>query len=203
MGTFLDNGIIVTPHNDKKEAVSIMGQGGNAMVIPTINNAWTGKANPWISQTNPNNVNHVKAHDWSADGEGDMYLSVLIRVTTKKEGTQVYPYRNYGKMNVVYLTKNVANNIITGRVDKNAAVAADQEVMEFGWAAVPVSVKWERGKHYVYVLDFTNGVGIQDPEDENPGNPILGSGISFTVDVSDWTEGFKEESDGDVKYPAQ
>lgn len=196
MGTFTENNIIVTPHNEKSEAKTIMGKGGNAMVIPTINKAWTGKENPWISYKYANDPDK-KANEWSRDGEGDMYISLLIRVTTKADGTQVYPYRNNSKMNVVHLSKNKANNVVTGRVKKDAVAGANEEILEFGWATVPVSVNWERGKHYVYVLDFTEGVGIQDPEDENPGQPILGSGITFSVKVDDWADATAEE----MKYP--
>ncbi len=53
---------------------------------------------------------------------------------------------------------------------------------------MPVGVNWERGKKYVYTLDFSNGVGIQDPEDPKPGSPIIGDGIKFSVSVDDWVE---------------
>ncbi len=102
---------------------------------------------------------------------------------------QIYPYGNNTTMNVVYLEKEKASNIIVGRVaNKNTTVGANNEIVEFGWAAVPVSVNWERGKKYVYTLDFTDGVGIQDPEDPKPGSSILGDGIKFSVSVAAWDE---------------
>ena len=54
------------------------------------------------------------------------------------------------------------------------------------WAAVPISNKWEAGKKYVYTLDFTHGAGYVDPHDPQPGTPILGGPIKFTVDVTGW-----------------
>ena len=92
-------------------------------------------------------------------------------------------------MNVVYLEKEKNSQKIIGQVpSKTTAVGANNEIVEFGWAAVPVGVNWERGKKYIYTLDFSNGVGIQDPEDPKPGTPIIGGGIKFTVSVENWEE---------------
>lgn len=80
---------------------------------------------------------------------------------------------------------------------------------KYGWAAVPVSTLWEAGKKYIYVLDFTNGAGQQDPvhkgdpenpgddddEDEDPdpgkedGEDIFGGKILLNVQVTPWGEG--------------
>lgn len=55
------------------------------------------------------------------------------------------------------------------------------------WAAIPVDTKWEAGKKYTYVLDFTSGAGYVDPEEPvDPDKPILGGPIKFTVDVTAW-----------------
>lgn len=56
------------------------------------------------------------------------------------------------------------------------------------WAAIPISDNWEAGKKYVYNLDLTHGAGYVDPNDPDPGKPVLGGPIKFTVDVSPWTE---------------
>lgn len=188
-----------TPES-KDKAVSIMGKGGNAMVLPTINNAWQGKANPWIS-SKYNNDDTKKPNAWSREGEGDMYFSVLIRVTLKEETftnkvTQIYPYRNNPNMNVVYLKKNKQNNTVISRVIKGTTPGANEEVVEFGWATVPVSVNWQRGYKYTYILDFTDGVGIQDPDDEDPGTPIIGDGIKIFTQVDTW----KEQSDQELEF---
>ncbi|MDE6578616.1 MAG: fimbrillin family protein, partial [Muribaculaceae bacterium] len=55
------------------------------------------------------------------------------------------------------------------------------------WAAIPIDTKWEPGKKYVYNLDLTHGGGYVDPKDPQPGKPVLGGPIKFTVDVTDWS----------------
>lgn len=205
MGSFnnMTGGQIVATvtHSNAGEAASIMGKGGNAMVLPTKNGAWEGDDNPWIApkysaQTGKDDPYPDKnPNAWSADNKfGDMYFSILLRVTLKPTITeisaaQVYPYGNNTTMNVVYLEKEKNSNKVVRRVDnKNVTPGANNEIVEFGWAAVPVGVNWERGKKYVYTLDFSNGIGIQDPEDPNPGTPIIGSGITFSVSVELWDE---------------
>ncbi len=90
------------------------------------------------------------------------YLAVKVQITTAA-GARVYP----------------------------AAAVGD-----YDWAAIPVDTKWEAGSKYVYTLDFSNGAGFVDPEKPEPvdptdpfkpGDPILGSPIKFTVEVTPWT----------------
>lgn len=90
------------------------------------------------------------------------YLAVKVQITTAA-GARVYP----------------------------AAAVGD-----YDWIAIPVDTKWEAGSKYVYTLDFSNGAGFVDPEKPEPvdptdpfkpGDPILGSPIKFTVDVTPWT----------------
>ncbi len=54
------------------------------------------------------------------------------------------------------------------------------------WAAIPISTNWEPGKKYIYTLDLTHGAGYVDPHDPDPGKPVLGGPIKFTVDVTEW-----------------
>ncbi|MDE6692497.1 MAG: hypothetical protein K2K05_03845, partial [Muribaculaceae bacterium] len=217
MGSYnnLTGGQVITSpaHSTAATALSIMGKGGNAMVLPTKNGPWAGEANPWIApkysaQTGESGDPYPGQNPspWSADNvmEGDMYFSVLIRVTLKPKGSelttqQIYPYGNNTNMNVVYLEKEKNSNKVVSRVpSKTATVGANNEVVEFVWAAVPVGVNWERGKKYVYTLDFSNGVGIQDPEDPRPGSAIIGDGIKFSVSVVDW-----EETSSSVNIPQE
>lgn len=206
MGKFNNfNGGAVTstsPHSTASNAASIMGKGGNAMVLPTKNGAWAGEENPWIAPkysaytgTGEDPYPDKNPKEWRAESEeGDMYFSILLRVTLKPSGDeittpQIYPYGNNTTMNVVYLEKEKNSTKVVGRVpSKTSAVGANNEIVEFGWAAVPVGVNWERGKKYIYTLDFTNGVGVQDPEDPKPGTPIIGDGIKFSVSVVGWDE---------------
>ena len=127
-----------------------------------------------------------------------MYFSILLRVTLKPTGNevntaQIYPYGNNTTMNVVYIEKEKNTNKVIGQVpSKTSTVGANNEIVEFGWAAVPIGVNWQRGKKYIYTLDFTDGVGIQDPEDPKPGVPIIGGGIKFSVSVVGWDENSTE-----------
>lgn len=177
----------VTVHNTKEKAANLMGKGGNAMVIPTKNGPWAGKARPDISINKATLENNNNSW-WSADNkeEGDMYFSVLLRITLKSDGTQIYPYRNNNDMHSIFLAKEKFSNCVIGQVDRDATAGTNEEIMEFGWATVPVGVDWKRGTKYVYILDFTDGVGVRDPDDPEPGTPIIGGGVTFTVGVSNW-----------------
>lgn len=56
------------------------------------------------------------------------------------------------------------------------------------WAAIPINTVWQPGKKYVYTLDLSHGAGYVDPKDPEPGKPVLGGPIKFTVNVLDWTD---------------
>lgn len=69
----------------------------------------------------------------------------------------------------------------------------------YGYAAVPINTSWEPGKRYTYTLQFfkdNGGGGIEppidptdpDPAPENPGQPIVGGAIKFTVEVNGWAD---------------
>ena len=118
--------------------VSIMGDAGNAMLIPQT-------LTPW---------NHSGDPDNAARGA---YLSVLVQITATDTGTRFFP-------------------------------SATDTKRTYGWASIPISGTWEAGKKYVYILDFTNGAGYDDPDDPNPGKPIFGDPIKFTVNVEKWTD---------------
>lgn len=188
MGSYVENAIPVSTHNTPALATSIMGKGGNAMVLPTKNAAWKGTDNPWIAPKYADNP-AKKAKAWNPETEGDMYFSVLVRVTMKDSGTQIYPYQNNTNMNVVELYKKADSNEVIGNANNFVNPPANSVKYQFGWVCVPVDVNWERGYKYIYTLDFTDGVGIQDPEDHNPGVPIIGSGIKFTVSIDSWKDG--------------
>lgn len=118
------------------DAVCVMGDGGNAMLIPQQLTAW----DPKVDASN------------SAQGA---YISVKLNVTTTETGVQVYPFPSDG---------------------------------DCQWAAIPVNTNWEAGKKYIYTLDLTHGAGYVDPHDPEPGTPVLGGPIKFTVDVVDWVD---------------
>lgn len=106
---------------------------------------------------------------WSPTADPDnvareAYLSVLINITTA-DGVQLYPFPS----------------------DKSIDPATGQRRM-YAWASIPLSGTWEQGKKYIYTLDLTEGAGNVDPDDPNPGNPVLGKPIKFTVNVEDWID---------------
>ncbi|MDE6269706.1 MAG: fimbrillin family protein [Muribaculaceae bacterium] len=182
------------------QAVSILGNriGGedgyenSAMLIPALNTAWQYIDNP------ANGINH-------ADG---MYFSVLVRVidtTPQDHGDIVYPYPGDSQgMEVVYLAvdqatkKNVIARLykdgedyftdpdMTSRFDLEENSA---EAKAFGWAALPVGDEWKPGYVYTYTLNYSDGVGLRDPHDPNPGEPIIRERVLVTVDVAEWKTG--------------
>lgn len=144
----------------KPEEHSLMGIGGNAMVIPAEIAKWERPADPTTVAT-PYSTNQ-------------MYFSVLLRVTKQLSSNRVYPYPDDSKhpgMKVIYLSVDQENRIIAN-VDKDYIAKDGETVKEFGWAAVPVDVKWLAGHSYLYSLDYSNGIGYHDPEDPAPGTPI-------------------------------
>ncbi len=83
----------------------------------------------------------------------------------------------------------------------------------YGWVSVPVDFAWEKGKKYIYKLDFSKGAGKVDPvnpnpdgkDDVKPGNPdpdkadpVLGDMIKFDVTVIDWTETATGDASGNT-----
>lgn len=160
----------------KEEPESLMGNGKNAIVIPTA-------IDKWDAANDRKNV---------ANG---MYFSILIRVYTTIDDKEVQLYPAAGleesdKLDTQKFIVNKVNNNIVSSYTTGATVAADQEVKEFAWAAIPVSVTWEPGKYYTYTLNYSLGVGIRDPEETNhPGDPILGGDITLTVTLNDWESG--------------
>lgn len=177
-------------HSNKDKAESIMGNGGNAMVIPTKNKAWEGMANPWIAPKYSSDNTKDPLTWGSANGtidHGDMYFSILVRVTTKTGGNQIYPYTNHTGMNVVNIKQQ--DGTVKSNSEESNYGSIEGDELEFGWVCVPVEVDWKAGYKYVYTLDFTDGIGIQDPEDPNPGAPIIGSGIKFSVTLTPWENG--------------
>lgn len=194
-----------TTHNTPESAASIMGRGGCAMVIPTVNPRWEGLADP-----------NIAAKPYST---GKMYFSILLRVTPTSGGKSIYPYPgNPYDMTVVYYAVDRSDAIVArlypgqkdGEFFTDSALqhpytaAEGEEVKEFGWAAVPVDADWIAGKRYVYTLDYSEGIGLHDPQDPDPGKPIamISAPVSWGVSVSTWQEAEKNEDfDPDVNVP--
>lgn len=135
----------VAPFTLTAEPQSLMGDAGNAMLIPQT-------LTPWDPVGDPDNVAR------------EAYLSVKVRITRTDNGYQMYPFSN-----------DTTLDQTTGKV------------RTYAWASIPLKGTWEQGKKYIYTLDFTEGAGNVDPDDPQPGEPILGQ-IKFKVTVNDWVD---------------
>ncbi len=176
-------------HNSLETAGSIMGLGGCAKVIPTVNSKWEGLSDPNISTV-----------PYSTD---KMYFSILMRVSNAFTGKQVYPYaENPDGLTVVHYAVDEEGAILARvypgtlpgtyftdpALQQPYAAAEGVSVKEFGWAAVPVEADWTAGKRYVYTLDYSEGIGLHDPEDPKPGTPIKGQpSIKWGMHVTTWS----------------
>lgn len=175
-------------HTTYESATSIMGNGGCAMVIPTVNSKWEGLADPNIGVT-----------PYATD---KMYFSILMRVTNTHSGKQIYPYPDIvERPAVIHLAVNnegvIAARVYPGKTQDSYftdptlqipyVAPEDVEIKEFSWAAVPVEVNWSAGNRYIYTLNYSEGIGLHDPQDPEPGKPIQGKPtISWGVSVSSW-----------------
>lgn len=151
----------------------IMGDGGSAMVIPVTATAWDTRK------------------EWGDEG-GKMYLSVLLRVT-RADGSLFYPYQKneHPGMRVEHV------------VDKDGKPCLDSkgQPLDFGWAAIPISVDWKPGKHYIYTIDYSHGIGFHDPDDPNPGHPIEEGSVGVSVSVRDWEDPTPASYNPDIPVP--
>lgn len=187
------------------KAVSIMGSkiGGengydnSAMIVPSTNAEWDYKENA------ANGENH-------SDG---MYFSVLVRVTDTTpydtNGSIVYPYggTEYNEEKIYLAVAKTDGKTVKERLYKqgddyftNAEptvaydfAATDTEVKAFGWAALPVSDNLKPGRIYTYTLNYSNGVGLRDPHDTHPGDPVISDKVLINVEVADWLDGTKTD----------
>lgn len=152
--------------------------------------------NTW---TNPIILNATAASVMNADkGETDNFMLIpqdltqwTIATTGTAKGAGKY-FTVIGGNSANYGAYIALKLKITNRSTKEVICPADGNE---GWIAVPIGAdnaaddKWEAGKKYVYTLDFSNGGGYIDPtEPVDPGEPLFGAEIKFTIDVDDWTE---------------
>ncbi|MDE6334990.1 MAG: fimbrillin family protein [Muribaculaceae bacterium] len=196
--------INATTHSTPETAGSLMGTAGAAMVIPTFNTKWEGLADQNID---------VKPYSTEK-----MYFSVLLRVTGSNNGNKIYPYPgNPDNMTVIYYAVANSGEIISRLYPGDTpdtfyrdeqrqqpyTAAEDEEIKDFGWAAIPIDVDWEAGKSYVYTLNYSEGIGIHDPQDPDPGRPIgVQNPITWGVAVSKWDYAVKNEDyDPDLDVP--
>lgn len=184
-----------TAHNTPATAETLMGNAGAAMVIPTVNAKWEGLAEQ-----------NIAVKPYSTD---KMYFSVLLRVVGSQNGNKLYPYPgNPNNMTVIYYAVTNSGKIISRLYPGDTpntfyrdptkqqlyTPVEGEEIKDFSWAAIPVDVEWEAGKSYVYTLNYSEGIGIHDPQDPDPGKPIVvEKPITWGVAVSNWDYAVKNE----------
>lgn len=184
------------------KAISIMGSKfgsdeNSAMIVPSNNSAWNFKTNATNGSKN-------------ADG---MYFSVLVRITDTTpydtKGSIVYPYEGaeYEEEKIYLAVDKTDGKTVKTRLYKRGGgyfteadhsteydlSANNAEVKAFGWAALPVSDNLDPGRVYTYTLNYSNGVGIRDPHDIRPGEPVISDKVLVNVEVTDWIEGPKTD----------
>lgn len=172
--------INVNEHNTKETAVSIMGNGGNALLIPQKQDMWDYK------------------NDRTGSPKG-MYFSSLVRVT-QHDGDHhcIFPSKDPQSQDyIVYLSVRKSDGEVMERLDKNGNIygtsdkyyiPATEELRYYGWAAAPANVDWKPGYTYRYVLDYTNGVGVHDPYDPNPAATVVDwGGVEITTTTGEWS----------------
>ncbi len=174
--------INIAEHNTKETAVSLLGGGGKAMVIPQKQDMW----------------DHTTDKTTTPKG---MYFSALVRVT-QHDGDQhrIYPSTDpESQDDIVFLSVRKSDGTVMKRLDKYGNVYGTstkynipdtEEIRHYGWAAAPARVDWKAGYTYSYVLDYSNGVGVHDPYDPNPGGPMIDwGGVEVTTTTGQWGTG--------------
>ncbi len=174
--------INASEHNTKETAVSLLGRGGRAMVIPQKQDMW----------------DHTNDKTTSPKG---MYFSALVRITQHDgDHHRIYPSTDpESQDDIVYLSVRKSDGTVMERLDKYGNVYGSstkydipdtEELRHYGWAAAPAKVDWKAGYYYSYVLDYSNGVGVHDPYDPNPGGPMIDwGGVEVTTTTGEWSNG--------------
>ncbi len=87
-----------------------------------------------------------------------------------------------------YLSVRLQINILDNDGNEGLQIFPFPSNGDCTWAAIPINTDLQPGKKYIYTLDFSHGAGYDDPKDPDPGTPVLGGPIKFTVDVEDWVD---------------
>lgn len=168
-------------HATKATAESILGKAGNAMLLPCRHLNWNHRDDP----------KNLK--------EG-MYISVLMRLTKRSTGVQIYPepLHTQGCDGITCWVVDESGRLVKQVYLKDNVYYADTdymtvydgkagEVKEFSWAAIPLAVDWKPGYKYTYTLDYSKGVGVHDPADKsNAVGPIVN-----VVGFEEWEKSYK------------
>ena len=146
-------------------AQSLMGDEGNAMLIPQKRPKWIASEATTTSEENGEDDGSTGEGEASGNEEqtstNGSYLAFKIRVTTES-GVLIYPLEG----------------------DENL----------YAWVAYPLAFDWEPGYKYSYNCDFTDGLGVIAPNNPdnpdnpyNPGDEVYGGKIAVDVDFETWS----------------
>lgn len=177
-------------HDTIKNSKSIMGTSGYALVIPYDYSVWMkynqGDANKDNTKLYFSVLLRVKER---ASGKNSLLYPYIegASITTGKNGVTT------DKMNVVYLSIERATGKVKKRVYKKGSnfytdpnfsesskydAPPEEEIRNYGWAAAIYTkeggtLRWNPGYQYTYQLNYTDGIGVQDPADAFPGEAII------------------------------
>lgn len=79
------------------------------------------------------------------------------------------------------LTANKENPASGNFIAAKITVVKDNQTIYNGWSYVAIDTTWEMGKHYVYTLDFSNGLGKDYSTVD-----IAVKAMKTSVSVTDW-----------------
>lgn len=193
--------------------ISIMGKANCAMLIPASYDKWDPKKdgkNEYqgmyisvllrvIDKTPGANGELQYPDEDNNQGQNALNQSVVYFAVDSENNIKTRLYKNDGK----YFTE-------LGSDQEYDIEANEAELKKFGWAALPVSSvegqygeaqAWVPGYIYTYILNYTSGVGLHDPEDElKPGEQIISDRVTVEVKMEEWVRDPENENEMFVPY---
>lgn len=169
-------------------AVTLMGDGGNAMLIPQKRIAWGPAVAP---EQTPEQTNEAVDGD-GAEAGGEVEETPAAPITAT-DG--------------VYIAFQIQAESSTG-----SRIFPVESAGDWGWVAVPVEINWLSGYKYTYVCDFSEGLGViapeQNPNDDpdnpyNPGDNTVGGEVNVSVDFNYYRNGYWNSIDMKTANPAE
>ena len=181
-------------------AVTLMGDSGNAMLIPQSRLAWGPEQDP---AEEPSEINeHVEGD--IPEGEGTPDEGGEPEDGDDVEETPAAPIT---ATDGVYIAFQIQVESSTG-----SRIFPVESAGDWGWVAVPVEINWLGGYKYTYVCDFSEGLGViapeQNPDDDpdnpyNPGDNTVGGEVNVSVDFNSYNGSIWNNIDMETANPAE
>ncbi|MDE6379410.1 MAG: fimbrillin family protein [Muribaculaceae bacterium] len=175
---------------DKSHTKSIMGHGGPALVIPHDYTVWKyGDNKTYQAQGSPLyfsvllrvkeklTPNHTLLYPYIEGASLNSSVTVtadnmkIVYLSVERTSGKVMK-RVYMKDKKFYTSPDYSEGSLY-------TVPAEEEVRNYGWAScIPNTngdpqMRWNPGFQYYYQLDYSKGIGVQDPADALPGKVII------------------------------